>query len=693
MDKKLLLVKPPFESFPMGMAYVLACLESNNIPCDFVDTRVERLDLRRYLKRGGYLAVATGGLIGQMDFFSEVVRQTCNWSPGLPLILGGNIVKDIKADLLFDKLGFDFGIVGEAETSLPYLINGLSEGSDDFSEIPGLVFKDKASGQVIKNMSRRLDLAGVNILPAWHRFDMDYYSKEYYLPFWGIRSAMPVLSGRGCVGQCSFCSPTVGAFRVRPIEHVIEEIEFLNSRYDFDWLVFMNEMFYPSRKAILNFCQAYQNVKPMKPWVCSLRVDADPDAETFVAMKEAGCVGISAGIESGSDKVLSLMKKKTKAEQVKNFFRLGREVGLPCCGSFMVANEGETESDLRQTIDMVIDERMNTGESLTLAYPGTLIYRHAMERGLIKNEWDYLQKIRFGCGVWEAEWVQREYPNISEIPNERFWDVLVRELRRYHSFLHSRYEARDQRYKSVHGMQLMKLSGACSECGHPTVMHTSNKLFGLETYCRNCFEKVAFNLYRLEGLAAHFELLCRELRSADRLVMLGTNSDASDILRIDYFGLDYEHVAGCLEIKGQQVSSPTFINVPRLQIDALSEIRPDVIMIVDDLIGDAELVLRLFYSNYGLELPRIVHVLPDAKRRGIRFLRLANKLNHGRSVGRIYQTALVLTIALLRHGKVISDLRNLNLGYLLVRLRKLGPREASRRLIRKISYRFSVSST
>lgn len=681
MSKKLLVIKPPFQAFPIGIAYVLSCLERNNIQFDFIDTSLNYLDLRKNLRHDDYLAVATGGLIGQLDFFHDVVRQARTTRPELPIILGGNIVKDIKADFLFDKIGVDYGIVGEAETSLPYLVDAISKGSDDYKDIPGLVFKNKLDGKVTKNAPRRLELTSANILPSWHHFDIDYYSKEYYLPYWGIQSAMPVLTGRGCVGRCSFCSPTIGSFQPRPIEHVIEEIEFLNSTYDFEWIVFFNEMFYPSKEGILNFCRAYQKVKLKKPWVCGMRVDANPGVETFIAMKEAGCLSASAGIESGSDKVLKLMRKRTTAEQVKKFFRDAREAELPCNGTFMVANEGETEEDLRQTIDMVISEEMNTGESLTLLYPGTLIYRNALERGLIEDEWEYLRQLRFTTGVWETEWADRKYINISEIPNECFWDVIVSELRRYHTFLLHRFQAKDMEYKTVAGIEHLEISGLCSECDHRVVVYSQHKLLGIEDYCPKCFNKVVFNLYKLKDFAVHFEWLCIELRRADRLVILGTNYNAFNILRIDYFGLNYDRIIGFLEIKQQQATSSTFIHMPRLQIEDLSNARPDTILIVDDPGRDAELQLRLFYSRERLQPPRIMHLIPDTKRLGSKITRLVDRLDNEQGAAIAYKAILVFMIPVLRFRMIILDSVNL-----LGRLRRMGPRKAAKKLIRKVTY-------
>ncbi|MDD5687484.1 MAG: radical SAM protein [Elusimicrobia bacterium] len=636
MDKKLLVVKPPYWHVPLGIAYVLSCLERNNIQFDFIDTTFVDPDYDKILKKNNYLAFAVGGLNADFEFIYTTIRKIRSIQPGLPVILGGNITKDINHHILFDKdkLGIDFGIVGEAETSLPHLVNRLNMGTEDFSGVPGLLYKDKKNGEIIKNIPVRLDLESVNILPAWHRINMEQY-KHCNIPFMKRQIALPVVTGRGCVGACSFCSPTVGAFRMRPIKHVIEEIEFLFSTYDFELLFILNEMFYRTKDEILAFCNAYKNVKSRKPWICSMRADVSGiDADTFSAMKESGCVLTSAGIESGSDRVLKMMNKQTTIEQVKKFYRAARTAGLPCVGTFMVANEGETEEELKQTIDMVTKEEMNCDGMLLDTYSGTRIYKNALKKGLIKDEWDHLRQTFISPYPYLLEWTDRmRYLNISEIPDNRFWDVIFRELRRFHTFLFNRFQALDFSYRPLwllgskdRPMGGVKLKGKCSECGNITEAISEYNLLGQIYYCSNCFSPIFFNFYKLNDFIAHYEMLCSELKKARRLVVVGTRLQAMNILKYDHFGLDYEKLIGFVEIRQNQLPSPDFGNKKRLKLKDLININPDVILIADDL-GYAELSIKMFYCKKRMKIPEILHIFPDKKRWGMKLIRLYDKLD------------------------------------------------------------------
>jgi hypothetical protein len=382
-------------------------------------------------------------------------------------------------------------------------------------------------------------------------------------------------------------------------------------------------------------------------------------------MKEEGCAGISIGIESGSDKILNLMRKKTTIEKTKRFMSLANKAGLSCVGSYMVGNEGENEEDLKASINMVIDEEMNSDASLTSAYQGTLIYKNALKRGLIKDEWDFLEKFKFGPSVWDFTWKQRNYLNISEIPNEQFWNVLVRELRRYYTFLFNRYQAKSMRFKFLLGSMCVEASGFCPTCGEKIKVHPPFVLLEMETYCPKCFYRVYFNIYQTKALKDHFELLCGELKKAERLVISGTGAEAAALSRIDRFGLEYDHIKGFLETKPQGAWDPVFINMQRIKLDGLLKIQPDLILVADDEIGDTELLIRLFYLENKLRPPRILHLFAGEKQRSLKFTRFA-----------------VLGVNFLKFIFVIKK-SILRIEYLMRRVPQMGARRTFKKIINK----------
>ncbi|MBN1577151.1 MAG: cobalamin-dependent protein [Chitinispirillaceae bacterium] len=661
MDDKILVINPPYQMFPIGIAYVLACLENHGVRFDFADAQFGN-GYKRLLKKNDYRAVATGGLIAQFKFFQDVFRSVREINPQTPVILGGNITKDMRSEFLFDKLGITYGIIGEAETSLPFLLDAMMKKETSLDTIPGLLYKDLNTGEIKKNPVRRLDLSNTNILPAWHWINVDYYINVWEYSIFGRRLAMPVISARGCIGACTFCSPLMGAFRKRPVEHVIQEIEFLNARYTFDWIAFFSEMFYATKKDIVNFCEAYKMVKPQKKWLCDLRADADIDEETLRLMKECGCADIFVGIESGSNKILKSMNKRTTKEQVIHFYRIAKSAGLPCDGNIMVGNEDETEADIKETVDMVIDEEMNAQERLTNAYPGTKMFENAVKCGLAADGWESLQRFDFECYIWDYNLTKKQYINITGIPNEKFWEIIIRELRRFNTHISTRYNAKDMTYVYKFGL-LIKVTGVCADCGNAVTLAVPRKTLGIRTSCRNCYRPVMFNLYELKEFNGHYRLLCAELQKAKQLAIAGTKIEASFMLRYDYFKLSYGSLLGFIEMDQRAPEVSEFIHMPRYRMTDLLDVRPDTILIVDDPFGDAEMKLRYFYLRKKQPPPRILHLLPEVKRPHRRVIDFVRK-HAAATTGNIFLVTMAIQLPLFISGTKARILNSIKSNYI-----------------------------
>lgn len=89
--KRTLQIKPPFKFIPIGMGYVLSCLERAGIPMDVLDVRRLAMPVEHDLDRfssGEYLAVGTGGFFYGINWFREIVAQLRLLQPQVSLVLG-----------------------------------------------------------------------------------------------------------------------------------------------------------------------------------------------------------------------------------------------------------------------------------------------------------------------------------------------------------------------------------------------------------------------------------------------------------------------------------------------------------------------------------------------------------------------------------------------------------------------------
>jgi hypothetical protein len=193
------------------------------------------------------------------------------------------------------------------------------------------------------------------------------------------------------------------------------------------------------------------------------------------------------------------------------------------------------------------------------------------------------------------------------------------------------------------------VTGVCAECGSAVTFVAPRKMLGIQTFCRDCFRTIEFNLYEMQEYSGHYQWLCAELQKTNRLAIVGTKTEATNLLKYDYFKLNYRSLAAFVEIDKKASGIPDFCHLPRIRMEGLPAMKPDTLLIVDDQFGNAELKIRNFYLKKNLRPPRILHLLPDNKRpysKVIGFMR-----NHtSPTIPNKYSVALLIQLPLFISG-------------------------------------------
>lgn len=127
------------------------------------------------------------------------------------------------------------------------------------------------------------------------------------------------------------------------------------------------------------------------PWKCEARTD-HLDEEICRLMKEAGCTRVKLGFESGSDRMLKLIQKDETKEDMRRGAKMLKCAGVPFTAYFMAGFPGETDEDLKQTIEFAKEIDANYYSLSVLApYYGTKMYYDLIDQGfeLDKKPWEY----------------------------------------------------------------------------------------------------------------------------------------------------------------------------------------------------------------------------------------------------------------------------------------------------------------
>ena len=133
------------------------------------------------------------------------------------------------------------------------------------------------------------------------------------------------MTNRGCPWQCNFCSKTFKSARLRTIPHVVEEIRMLKEEFGVGAIFFNDELLIMGKKRGYELCEA---MKPLNvKWCGQARVDT-VELDLLKCMKDAGCVDVGLGIESGSQRILDAMNKRSTVEMNLSAIKAVKEAGL-----------------------------------------------------------------------------------------------------------------------------------------------------------------------------------------------------------------------------------------------------------------------------------------------------------------------------------------------------------------------------
>ncbi len=227
------------------------------------------------------------------------------------------------------------------------LVRALQRGRD-LSSVPG-VFYRHADGAVACNASppRICDLDAIP-RPAYHQLDLRTYD------------AFGMISSRGCPYRCTFCSVAPvwnNRSYFRSAEDVVAEMCEVYERAGVDLVLFQDEFFVSSKKAVMRFCETLRRTGRPLRWKAFARVDL-ADEELMRAMASSGCVEIRFGIESGSARMLKSTRKGFSPERAVEVVSLATRLFSRTDTFFIWGYPDETMDDFYQSLFQMVAFRM-----------------------------------------------------------------------------------------------------------------------------------------------------------------------------------------------------------------------------------------------------------------------------------------------------------------------------------------------
>lgn len=358
---------------PLGLLYISAFLEKNNVEHQVFDSTFsnEEAWFNDVLAAKPKVIAFYTNLMTKVKilYLIKKIKGYAELSE-CKILLGGPDVTYNCENYLAN--GSDFLIIGEGEETFLEFIEQFS-GSQDYLQVPGLAFINE--GNLVKNKPR-VKIKEVDKLPLPNRSKIDL---SQYLTVWKKhhgKSTLNISTQRGCPYTCQWCSTAVygQSYRRRSPKLVVDEIAYLIDTYNPDALWFVDDVFTVSHKWLTAFSEEMNRRNISIPFECITRAER-LNEQVLEQLKSAGCFRIWIGAESGSQRIIDLMKRQVDINEVAKMMQLTRSYGIEAGTFIMVGYPTETKKDIELTIDY-LKEANPDQFTITVAYPikGTGLY-------------------------------------------------------------------------------------------------------------------------------------------------------------------------------------------------------------------------------------------------------------------------------------------------------------------------------
>ena len=398
---KILLINPPYniENYygklsslafifpPVGLTYLAGFIRKNGHQVYIYDFQVEEQNFYDFLKK---FRPDLAGITCQTALFYntlKLAKEIKKEFSEIPVIVGGSHASYRPHDF-FESPDIDLVARGEGEITLSEVLDHYERGNPELKDIKGITYRDQR--EITDNPPREL-IKNLDILPmpAIDLLPLGKYrvSPDNYL---GGRVGL-ITTSRGCPFNCIFCACKQAfnrTYRPRTLDSVFEEIEYYVKNFQVSELFIMDDCFALDKKRAIEFCDRMISAGYNKNilWWCQTRVDV-VDEELLSKMKEAGCKIVSFGIESGVQKLLNVISKKTTLPQIRKAVKLAKKAGLEPRGSFILGLPEETFFDSLKTIFFALSLPLVQAKfGLATPYPGTKLWDIALSEGQVKEE-------------------------------------------------------------------------------------------------------------------------------------------------------------------------------------------------------------------------------------------------------------------------------------------------------------------
>jgi radical SAM superfamily enzyme YgiQ (UPF0313 family) len=375
---------------PVSLIYIGTPLKED-FEIKIIDQRIDsewRSTLQRELSSDNVICAGISTMSGpQILGAMEVASIVRNIAPSVPIVWGGVHPSLTHEETIKNEL-VDIVVVGDGEDTFRELVEAIQKGKDKRS-VDGIVYKDGES--IIRTQPRKEFSIRYMAKPAYDLLDMESYN---FIPPWAETKTLPVQTSRGCPMRCSYCYNTEFSqkkWRSLSPEQTVSLFNDLVTNFNIRSFSLLDDNFFVNLKRVRRICELIiENNLKIDIHNANCRVDtiAEMDDDFLLLMKKAGIKELFLGVESGSNRVLSYIKKDITIDQVLTASTKMKNAGIKPYYSFMTGFPTESIDDIKKTLllmNRLLKDNPSTYVSklqLFTPFPGTELFHYAEDLGM-----------------------------------------------------------------------------------------------------------------------------------------------------------------------------------------------------------------------------------------------------------------------------------------------------------------------
>lgn len=411
-----------FKDLPLSLICASTILYNKGYEIKIIDQRIDKnweKNLKKELDKNPLL-VATSAMTGQPIKYALEISKFTKENSKIPVVWGGIHPTILPEQTLKNKY-IDIIVRGEGEEIFYNLVKSL-KNKEDISKIKGISYKK--NGKIYHNV----DAPAMNLdkLPQipYGLVDVNKYIRNGW-----DEKIFSIQTSRGCPHRCGFCfSPAYSNryWRGESVKKVMEHLRFIREKYNPDYIYFADNDFFVNMERAK---ELFIEIKKEKIDVIfghrGLRIDEIKrmDNDFLKLMQDIGTRELHMGAESGSQRILDIMKKDMDVRDITLVNRrLIKFPGLLPFYNFFSGVPTETKEDIKKSTDLMLKILKENPRAQVQSfnqftpYPGTSLYNLAKEYGF-KEPTELEQWIDFdqGDSAKNCPWINKDRQKLMDM--------------------------------------------------------------------------------------------------------------------------------------------------------------------------------------------------------------------------------------------------------------------------------------